>query len=117
MRGAGPRPAFPPGCRGAWRCRLPCRRSVPRPGGLEGRHVPRRWSGGDEDAAATWPCRGGGGGSPGWSGDPGLPAGGVGHGTAVPGLPVAGERLEQEVYGAALSDANGLKPIKRDGFM
>lgn len=33
---------------------------------------------------------GGGGGSPGWSGDPGLPAGGVGHGTAVPGLPSQG---------------------------
>lgn len=88
MRGAGLRPAFPPGCRGAWRCRLPCRRLVPRPGGLEGRRVPRQRSGGDEDAAATWAC--GEGGSPGRSGDPGLPAGGVGHGTAVPGLPSQG---------------------------
>lgn len=116
MRGAGPRPAFPPGCRGAWRCRLPCRRSVPRPGGLEGRHVPRRWSGGDEDAAATWPCRGGGG-QPRVERGPRAPRRRRGARDSRAGSPVAGERLEQEVYGAALSDANGLKPIKRDGFM
>lgn len=55
-----------------------------------------------------------GGVAPGRAGTPGsLPAS---RGSRA-GSPSAGERLEQEVYGAALSDANGLKPIKRDGFM
>lgn len=91
MRGAGPRPAFPPGCRGAWRCRLPCRRSVPRPGGLAGREARAKAAErGGRGCSCHLALPGGGGGSPGWSGDPGLPAGGVGHGTAVPGLPSQG---------------------------
>lgn len=60
---------------------------------------------------------GGGGGQPRVERGPRAPRRRRGARDSRAGSPVAGERLEQEVYGAALSDANGLKPIKRDGFM
>lgn len=60
--------------------------------------------------------RGGGGAAPGRLGTPGSPPATRALGSRA-GSPFTGEWLEQEVYGAPLSDANGLKPIKRDGFM
>lgn len=68
---------------------------------------------GNKDTAATWPCRGTGGQPQAERGSQ-LPTGAWG---SRAGSPSMRECLEKEVYGAALSDANGLKPIKRDGFM
>lgn len=68
---------------------------------------------GNKDAAATWPCEGTGGQPQAEEGSQ-LLSGAWG---SRAGSPSARECLEKEVYGAALSDANGLKPIKRDGFM
>ena len=59
-----------PGRRGAWQCRLPCRRSVPRPGGLEGRRLPRRRGGGTRTQLPPGPA---GGAAPGRAGTPGSP--------------------------------------------
>lgn len=89
-------------------------RSVPRPGRREGRRVPRRRGG---RTRTQLPPGSAGEGQP--QAERGLRAPRCQRGArdSRAGSPSAGERLEQEVYGAALSDANGLKPIKRDGFM
>lgn len=77
--------------------------------------MPKRWGGGMRTQLPPGPVGGGVGGvAPGRAGTPGSPPASRG---SRAGSPSVGERLEQEVYGAALSDANGLKPIKRDGFM
>lgn len=67
----------------------------------------------NKDTAATWPCSGTGEQPQAEKGSQ-LPTGAWG---SRAGSPSMRECLEKEVYGAALSDANGLKPIKRDGFM
>lgn len=108
---AGPWPTIPK-LWSAWQCRLPSWHLVPRLGGLEGGTC-QGCGVGEQQPSCHLALQRHRGTAPGREGIP-PPPWGMGQ---PAGSPSMRECLEKEVYGAALSDANGLKPIKRDGFM